>query len=193
MLKKKERWTKKKGSAGGSCWRNPSCTPIFWLFLLPGWGEAADNILDFPKIWRGSHISSTEASSLGGLSCSRIGEVGCMLNKQHKGYGVCPLDFRLCACIGSLEKNCHILTSLEGNIILGCNQVSECVCRRSWETGYQQGTAVQSLLEKDISEQRCGEYLFWKEWFHPDTPWTSIAVVSCWRRIEYIGGEQNDE
>ncbi|RMC00198.1 hypothetical protein DUI87_22800 [Hirundo rustica rustica] len=41
---------------------------------------------------------------------------------------------------------------------------------RSWETGYQQRTAVQSLLEKGISEQRCGEYLFWKEWLHPATP-----------------------
>lgn len=128
--------------------------------------------------WISPRSGEAFASSLGGFSCSWIDEVGCRINKQHKQLWSYPLEFRLYACSGNLEKTCHILMSLEGNIILDCNQAPECVCWRSWETGYQQRTAVQSLLEKDISEHRCGEYLFWKEWLHPATPWTLIAVVS---------------
>lgn len=189
MWKKKERWTKKAQleHVGGEnhsehpsfevsyCQDEEKQLITFWM--SPRSGEAFTSPVLEHHPWVGS------------LQLNRWGEA----QQTEQGPWSCPLDFRLCACIGNLEKACHILMSLEGNIILDCNQVPECVCWRSWETGYQQRTAVQFLLEKGISEQIRGEYLFWKEWLCPATPWTLIAVVSSWRCIEHIGGEQNDE
>lgn len=126
---------------------------------------------------RGFHRSSTGASSFSGFSCSQIGVMCCRLHKQHKSYGVVLWTSGCLHILVTWKKTSHILTSLAGNVILACIQVPGCVCWRSWETGYQQRTAVQCLLEKDVSEHRWPEYLFQKEWLHPATPWTLTAMV----------------